>query len=124
MLMYKFEVMRKVILSLAVLIVSLLSFPLFSQVDNEATALGLPGDNLNLYAVLAVFQKSPSLEGFEKAINDKDTKINNLDLNNDRETDYIQVISFKDGNAHSIVLRVAINKKEFQDVAVITVEKM
>ncbi len=115
--------MRKVILSLVVSIMSLLSYSLFSQVDNEPIALGLPGDNLNLYAVLAVFQKSPSLEGFEKSINDKDTKINNLDLNNDRETDYIQVISYKDGNAHSIVLKVAINKKEFQDVAVITVEK-
>jgi hypothetical protein len=30
---------------------------LFSfQVENEAVALGLPGDNLNLYAVLDVFQ--------------------------------------------------------------------
>jgi hypothetical protein len=29
---------------------------LFSQVENEAVALGLPGDNLNLYAVLDVFK--------------------------------------------------------------------
>jgi hypothetical protein len=34
----------------------LLSSPLFSQVENEAVALGLPGDNLNLYAVLDVFK--------------------------------------------------------------------
>jgi hypothetical protein len=30
---------------------------LFSQISGEAEALGLPGDNLNLYAVLDVFQK-------------------------------------------------------------------
>jgi hypothetical protein len=32
-------------------------FHCFSQISGEAEALGLPGDNLNLYAVLDVFQK-------------------------------------------------------------------
>lgn len=115
--------MKKLILSMVVLMTSLLSLPLFSQNNNEPVALGLPGDNLNLYAVLEVFQKSPTLEGFEKAINDKESKINNLDLNNDNAIDYIQVFSYKEGNIHTIVLRVAINNKEYQDVAVIEVEK-
>lgn len=119
----KFRVMKNLILSLVVIVTSLLSLPLFSQNNNEPVALGLPGDNLNLYAVLEVFQKSPTLEGFEKAINDKESKINNLDLNNDNTIDYIQVFSYKEGNTHSIVLRVAINNKEYQDVAVIEVDK-
>lgn len=46
----------------------------FSQKNNQPVALGLPGDNLNLYAVLEVFQKSPTLEGFEKSLNDKGLK--------------------------------------------------
>jgi hypothetical protein len=46
-----------------------------SQVENEAVALGLPGDNLNLYAVLDVFQDSETVEEFERAINTRDANI-------------------------------------------------
>ncbi len=38
--------------------------------------LDLPGDNLNLYAVLKIFQESETLEGFEKKLNDEANKIN------------------------------------------------
>ena len=51
--------------------------------------LGLPGDNLNLYAALKLFQESKTLEDFEKAINDPEQKINNLDLDGDDQIDYI-----------------------------------
>ena len=95
----------------------------FSQNQNEPVALGLPGDNLNLYAVLDVFQKSPTLESFEREINDRNNKINNLDLNKDNVIDYIEVSSQKNGNSHSIVLQTAINSKEYQDIAVIEVHK-
>jgi len=37
--------------------------------------LGLPGDNLNLYAVMKLFQESETLEGFEKTLNDQNTLI-------------------------------------------------
>lgn len=116
--------MKKIHLSILYTIVFLFSFSLFSQNKDEPVALGLPGDNLNLYAVLDVFQKSPTLEEFEKSINSKDTNINNLDLNNDKLIDYIRVVSFKEGNSYSIVLQVAINDKESQDVAVIEVNKV
>jgi len=115
--------MKKIIFILAILTTGLLSLPVYSQTENEPVALGLPGDNLNLYAVLDVFQKSRTLEDFEKAINDRETNINNLDLNNDNRIDYISVVSFREGNSHSIVLRVAINSNEYQDVAVIEVYK-
>ena len=115
--------MKKIFLPFVILIASLLSLPAFSQNNNEPVALGLPGDNLNLYAVLEVFQKSPTLEEFEKSLNDKETKINNLDLNNDKFVDYIKVVNVKDGNAHAVILRVAINEKENQDLAVIEITK-
>jgi hypothetical protein len=60
--------------------------------------LGLPGDNLNLYAVMKLFQDSKTLEGFEKGLNEQNTRINNLDLNGDNYVDYIRVVDNIDGN--------------------------
>jgi hypothetical protein len=85
--------------------------------------LGLPGDNLNLYATMKLFQESETLEGFEKSLNDEKTGINNLDLNGDNLVDYITVSDYVDGNVHNIVLRVALGPEENQDVAVFTVER-
>ena len=85
--------------------------------------LGLPGDNLNLYAVMNLFQESETLEGFEKKLNEEDYRINNLDLNGDNLIDYIMVSDYVDGNVHNIVLRVALDRNEYQDVAVFTVQK-
>ncbi len=85
--------------------------------------LGLPGDNLNLYAVMKLFQESETLEGFERKLNEENSRINNLDLNGDNLIDYITVTDYPEGEDHTIVLRVALNRKEFQDVAVFTVQK-
>ena len=85
--------------------------------------LGLPGDNLNLYAVMNLFQESQTLEDFERNLNDANSRINNLDLNGDNLVDYITVNDYVDGNVHNIVLRVALNRNETQDVAVFTVQR-
>ncbi|WP_104000616.1 hypothetical protein [Flavobacterium urumqiense] len=82
--------------------------PLFSQIQSEPTVLRLPADDLNLYAVLDVFQKSKTLEEFEKVLNSSDSNINNIDLNNDNSIDYIDVLSYKEGNLYSI-LRINTN---------------
>jgi hypothetical protein len=115
--------MKRIILFFVVLMTGFATYSAFSQTGVEPVALGLPGDNLNLYAVLDVFKKSATLEEFERVLNDKDSNINNLDLNNDNAVDYIEIRSYKTGNFHSIVLRVAINSIEYQDVAVIEVAK-
>lgn len=86
--------------------------------------LGLPGDNLNLYAVMNLFQQSETLEGFERELNNPEHMINNLDLNRDGYVDYIMVYNYVDGNIHHIALRVALNEHELQDVAVFIVEKL
>jgi len=85
--------------------------------------LGLPGDNLNLYAVMKLFQESQTLEDFERSLNDEKSTINNLDLNNDNQVDYIKVMDNIDGDVHNIVLQVAVGPKENQDVAVFTVQR-
>ena len=85
--------------------------------------LGLPGDNLNLFAVMKLFQESETLESFERGLNDENSRINNLDLNRDNLVDYIMVFDYVDGNVHNIVLRVALNRYENQDIAVFTVQQ-
>lgn len=114
--------MKKLILSFVFTMACFFSLPLFSQLQKKHVALNMPGDNLNLYAVLDVFQKSKTLEEFERAINNKNN-LNNLDLNNDNFVDYIEVVSYRNGDSYSIVLRIAMNNIEFQDVAVIEVNK-
>jgi hypothetical protein len=91
--------------------------------DSHPEYLGLPGDNLNLYAVMKLFQESKTLEDFERDLNDPNNRINNLDLNGDNLIDYIKVIDNVDGDVHNIVLQVAVSPKENQDVAVFTVQR-
>jgi len=86
--------------------------------------LGLPGDNLNLYAVMNLFQESETLEAFERSLNDNEAVVNNLDLNGDKYVDYITVSDFQEGDVHTIVMRTALNRKEQQDIAVFVVEKL
>lgn len=85
--------------------------------------LGLPGDNLNLYATMKLFQESETLEAFERSLNDPNSHINNLDLNGDNLVDYISVVDYVDGDVHNIVLRTQLNRNETQDIAVFTVQR-
>lgn len=85
--------------------------------------LGLPGDNFNLYAVMKMFQESETIEGFERSLNDENSRINNLDLNSDNYIDYIKVLDYVDGNVHTIVLQAVLGRNDNQDVAVFTVER-
>jgi len=79
------------------------------------------GSNLNLQAVAELFRTSKDLEEFEKKLNDKEEGINNLDLNEDGETDYLRVVDHAEKNTHVIVLQAVIAKDQFQDIASIDV---
>jgi len=114
--------MKKPVILMAISLLLASMMPLAAQNQSEGY-LGLPGDNLNLYAVMNLFQESKTLESFERGLNDPETMINNLDLNNNNLIDYIMVLDFAEGDLHNIVLRVALNEKESQDVAVFTVQK-
>jgi len=115
--------MKNCSLAIVVLLTSLLSLPVFSQTKNDTASLGLPGDNLDLYAVLDLFQKSKTIEDFEKTLNLEKTGINNLDLNLDGKVDFIKVVTKKDGDNFTFILQVDVNEKEKQDVAVILLSK-
>lgn len=115
----KMNTMKPLLFSIAVLGAG----SLLAQTPTAADSTGLPGDNFSLQAALDLFKSSPNMESFEKALNDPEKKINNLDLNGDGNVDYIRVVDNKDGDAHAIVLQVPVNGKEAQDVAVIELEK-
>jgi hypothetical protein len=109
-------------LAFLVIAMSLSGLAAFSQ-DSASGELGLPGDNLDLYAVLDLFQKSKTIEDFEKSLNNEKNKINNLDLNGDKKVDFIKVETKKDGEDYTFILRDAISKTDTQDVAVILLSK-
>ncbi len=119
--------MKNSYLSFLVLGMSLLSFTAFSQTGDQtepdSTLLDLPGDNLDLFAVLDLFQKSKTIEDFEKTLNLEETGINNLDLDLDSKVDFIKVVTDQDGDDFTFVLQVDVSKEEIQDIAVILVSR-
>lgn len=94
-----------------------------AQNDAASDSTGLPGDNLDLFGVLDLFKAASTMEDFEKALNSESNQVNNLDLDQDGNVDYIKVIDRADSGVHAITLQVDITDKEAQDVAVIELEK-
>lgn len=97
--------------------------PVYSQSQDTTPELGLPGDNLDLYAVLDLFQKSKTIEDFEKSLNEQKSDVNNLDLDLNKKVDFIKVVTKKEESSFTFILQVAVSKTETQDVAVILVDK-
>jgi hypothetical protein len=79
---------------------------------------------LDLQAVGELFAETKNLEDFEKALNNPEDGLNNLDLDSNGEVDYIRIVEKVEGDTHVIILQAAIGKDEFQDVATIEVEKV
>ena len=96
--------------------------PAMSQ-EASTDSTGLPGDNFSLQGALEMFKKASSPEEFEKLINTEDNSVNNLDMNDDGETDYVRVIDKMDKDLHAFVLQVPVSETESQDIAVIEIEK-
>jgi hypothetical protein len=91
------------------------------QAQDDGT--GLPGDNFSLAGALELFKQAGSPEAFEKLLNTEDSKVNNLDLNGDGNTDYIRVINKRDNNVQVFILQALVSESESQDIAVIELEK-
>ena len=80
-------------------------------------------ENLDLEAVASLFADSEDLEAFEHALNDPDTQISNLDLNEDDQVDYLRVMESAEDDTHVIALQAVLGDDLYQDVATIEVEK-
>ena len=109
------------ILSMAAFLLCVL--PLSAQEVNPADSTGLPGDHFSLQGAIELFKKAESPEDFEKLLNAEDNGVNNLDLNEDGQVDYIRVIDKVDGDVHVLILQVPVSETESQDIAVIEIEK-
>lgn len=115
--------MKNRLISFLILSMCLTVASAYGQSEGDTTLLGLPGDNLDLFAVLNIFQKSKTIEEFEKTLNLKETGVNNLDLDLNDTVDFIKVVTKQDGTDFSFILQVDVSAKEIQDVAVIFVSK-
>jgi hypothetical protein len=114
---------RKFIKTAGVAGAGMVTIPAFIRAQETITAVSNVGEDLDLYAVLDLLEESENLEEFEKALNSEEKGINNLDLNEDGEVDYIKVEETVEENTHLIVLQVEIEENDFQDVATIEIEK-
>lgn len=108
---------------LAGILFSISSSPYRISAQTVADSTGLYGDHFSLEGALDLFKSSSSPEDFEKRLNEPDNAVNNLDLNEDGEVDYIRVIDNMEDDIHALVLQVPISKDENQDIAVIEIEK-
>ncbi len=88
----------------------------------EATGSDI-SENLDLEAVASLFGEAENLEDFENKLNDPDTQISNLDLNEDNEVDYLRVVETSKNVTHFVTIQAVIGKDQYQDVATIEVEK-
>ena len=80
-------------------------------------------DGLDLQAVVQVLKDVKDAEALEQSLNDPELGINNLDLNEDGQVDYIRVVTEQEEDAHVIILQVPLEENEVQDIATIEVEK-
>lgn len=115
----------KMIRSIPGLLICLSMNALAAEAQDQAApdSTGLPGDNFSLQGALEIFKKAGSPEEFEKLLNTAQNKVNNLDLNEDGQIDYIRVINKKENDVQIFVLQALVSDKESQDIAVIELEK-
>lgn len=113
-------------LSIPVVLLGLMSL-LSSSVQSQNITVVAPSseaaEGLDLQAVAELFKDAKDLDEFEKTLNDPEIGVNNLDLDDNGEVDFIRVMEEASEDAHVIVLQVPLGDNEFQDVATIEVEK-
>jgi len=81
-------------------------------------------DNLDLDAVASIFGDSENLEDFERRLNDPDSRISNLDLNQDGYIDYLRVLENSSDRNSLVVVQAVLDKDVYQDVATIEIERL
>lgn len=116
------SLMTKFVITFATVTLSVVSV----LAQHDATTPTPPAEaasGLDLYAVAELFKTSENLESFEQSLNHSETGINNLDLDQNGEVDFIRVTEKTADDTHLIILQTAISESELQDVATIAVER-
>jgi len=117
--------LKQCFLTSIILLVVLVSYcPVSAQGEVTIVApTSEAAEGLDLKAVSELFKDSGNLEEFEKSLNDPDLGINNLDLDENGEVDFIRIVEENADDTRVIILQVPLAENEFQDVATIEVEK-
>ncbi|MEW6130008.1 MAG: hypothetical protein AB1757_23435 [Acidobacteriota bacterium] len=99
--------------------------PLFAQdKDKDGGSPPEAAVGLNLVAFGELFKGAENLQAFEKAVNDPAVGVNNLDLDENGEVDFLRVQEEVADDTHVVVVQATLGKDEVQDVAAIEVEKV
>ncbi len=109
--------------SVLIAILSVGNISVLAQDITIVTPTSEAAEGLDLKAVSELFRDSENLEEFEKTLNDPEVGINNLDLDENGEVDFIRVVEKVSDDTHVIILQVLLAENEFQDVATIEIEK-
>jgi len=112
----------KVIISILMTILCFSFIWAQEEVKIEASSAEI-SEGLDLEAAAELFKDSEDLEAFEQSLNDPDIGINNLDLDENGEVDFIRVLEEVEDDAHLIILQAALAEEEYQDVATIEIEQ-
>ncbi|MFO7889980.1 MAG: hypothetical protein R6V04_06540 [bacterium] len=112
----------KVMVSMLMVLLCFTEAAAQEEVEVEATSVEIE-QGLDLEAVGELFKDSEDLEEFEKSLNDPDIGVNNLDLDENDDVDFIRVLEEVEGDVHLIILQAALAEEEYQDVATIEIEQ-
>jgi hypothetical protein len=99
-------------------------YSIFAQAQSrEITIASEAAEGLDLVAFGELFKGSENLQAFERAVNNPETGINNLDLDENGEVDFIRITEEVQDDTHLVIAQVPLGKDDVQDVATIEVEK-
>jgi len=102
---------------------ALIVFGMSISFGQEKDAPEFVGENFSLEGALTMLKKASTIEEFEQLINDERNDINNLDLNDDGNIDYITVEDDIEKDNHVLILTALVGENEKQDIATIVIEK-
>ena len=91
--------------------------------DVQVTQLVSADKGLDLKAVGKLLEGVKDGEDFERKLNAPGSGVNNLDLNEDGQVDYINVTEFGEGSIKGFALSTKPDGKEVQELATIKIEK-
>ena len=112
--------------TLAIMLAVLLSATTQLNAQSRVTVEAANSDisyYLDLKTVASVFAEAKNIEDFERRLNDYESGISNLDLNNDGYIDYLRVVEMYENNVHLVVIQAILERDIYQDVATILVER-
>jgi len=79
------------------------------------------GNNLDLEAIISIFNQSDDLSNFERSLNDVETQISNIDYNHDGELDYLRPIEAIERHKQIIIIQAVLGDDLYYDIASIEI---